>query len=218
MDADMAPRDVAQPTNSPTPRPRTPSLLHSSETHENQYDSSISPTSDDSKSSPDRSISPKPGRFSLENPTVLKTFIIGFSDGVTVPFALTAGLSSLEDSRIIIIAGLGELIAGAISMGLGAFLAAMTENQQYRVVESKEREKLRFGTDAMVDANTSRPHDLESSASAEKPSGVPEAQTAPSASYTHTIEKQLVRTFHEFGVQKHDIQPLAQRLSYDENL
>lgn len=47
--------------------------------------------------------------------------VIGLSDGLTVPFALTAGLSSIGDSRIVVIGGLAELIAGAISMGVGGF-------------------------------------------------------------------------------------------------
>jgi hypothetical protein len=45
--------------------------------------------------------------------------IIGLSDGLTVPFALTAGLSGLGDNKVVILGGFAELIAGAISMGLG---------------------------------------------------------------------------------------------------
>jgi hypothetical protein len=52
---------------------------------------------------------------------------IGLSDGLTVPFALTAGLSALGDTHVVIYGGLAELIAGAISMGLGAYLGAKTE-------------------------------------------------------------------------------------------
>ena len=47
----------------------------------------------------------------------LHDFILGFADGLTVPFALTAGLSSLGNPKFIIIAGLAELFSGAISMG-----------------------------------------------------------------------------------------------------
>lgn len=50
---------------------------------------------------------------------VVSDAIIGLSDGLTVPFALTAGLSALGDTKVVIFAGLAELIAGAISMGLG---------------------------------------------------------------------------------------------------
>jgi VIT1/CCC1 family predicted Fe2+/Mn2+ transporter len=47
--------------------------------------------------------------------------IIGLSDGLTVPFALTAGLSSLGSSRLVVTGGIAELCAGAISMGLGGY-------------------------------------------------------------------------------------------------
>jgi len=47
--------------------------------------------------------------------------VIGLSDGLTVPFALTAGLASLGNSRVVVLGGIAELIAGAISMGIGAF-------------------------------------------------------------------------------------------------
>lgn len=53
--------------------------------------------------------------------------IIGLSDGLTVPFALTAGLSSLGSSKLVVTGGLAELCAGAISMGLGGYLASQAE-------------------------------------------------------------------------------------------
>lgn len=53
--------------------------------------------------------------------------IIGLSDGMTVPFALTAGLSALGDTKGVVFGGLAELIAGAISMGLGGYLGAKSE-------------------------------------------------------------------------------------------
>lgn len=52
---------------------------------------------------------------------------IGLSDGLTVPFALTAGLSALGNTRVVIYGGFAELIAGAISMGLGGYLGAKSE-------------------------------------------------------------------------------------------
>ena len=53
--------------------------------------------------------------------------IIGLSDGLTVPFALTAGLSALGNTKVVIYGGLAELTAGAISMGLGGYLGAKSE-------------------------------------------------------------------------------------------
>ncbi|EAW09571.1 VIT1/CCC1 transporter family protein [Aspergillus clavatus NRRL 1] len=58
--------------------------------------------------------------------------IIGLSDGMTVPFALTAGLSALGDTKVVVFGGFAELIAGAISMGLGGYLGAKSEEESYR--------------------------------------------------------------------------------------
>ncbi|RSL74660.1 hypothetical protein CEP53_000094 [Fusarium sp. AF-6] len=57
----------------------------------------------------------------------LSDFTLGFSDGLTVPFALTAGLSSLGKTDTVISGGLAELCAGSISMGIGGYLAARDE-------------------------------------------------------------------------------------------
>ena len=58
---------------------------------------------------------------------VISDAIIGLSDGLTVPFALTAGLSTLGSTQVVIYGGMAELIAGAISMGLGGYLGAKSE-------------------------------------------------------------------------------------------
>ncbi|KAG6022336.1 hypothetical protein E4U41_002279 [Claviceps citrina] len=57
----------------------------------------------------------------------LSDFTLGFSDGLTVPFALTAGLSSLGRADTVIYAGLAEVCAGSISMGIGGYLSALDE-------------------------------------------------------------------------------------------
>lgn len=49
-----------------------------------------------------------------------------------MPFALTAGLSSLGESKLVVLGGIAELIAGAISMGIGGFLASQSERDHYR--------------------------------------------------------------------------------------
>lgn len=72
----------------------------------------------------------------------VRVCIIGFADGLTVPFALTAGLSSLGSSKLVIIGGLAELFAGAISMGLGAYLASTTEQDHYNNEEKRERREI----------------------------------------------------------------------------
>ncbi|KAF7366326.1 hypothetical protein MSAN_00888800 [Mycena sanguinolenta] len=68
----------------------------------------------------------------LIDPDVVRDVVIGLSDGLTVPFALTAGLSSLGESRLVVLGGVAELIAGAISMGIGGFLASQAERDHYR--------------------------------------------------------------------------------------
>lgn len=58
-------------------------------------------------------------------PMSVRDVVIGMADGLTVPFALAAGLSGAVDSTgVIVIAGLAEIAAGSIAMGLGGYLAA----------------------------------------------------------------------------------------------
>jgi VIT1/CCC1 family predicted Fe2+/Mn2+ transporter len=67
--------------------------------------------------------------------------VIGMADGLTVPFALAAGLSGVSASpRIVVTAGLAEIAAGAIAMGLGGYLAARTDYEHY---EAERRRELR---------------------------------------------------------------------------
>lgn len=61
------------------------------------------------------------------DPRTIADATIGLSDGLTVPFALTAGLSALGDTKVVIFGGLAEICAGAISMGIGGYLAAKGE-------------------------------------------------------------------------------------------
>ncbi|THH11301.1 hypothetical protein EW146_g8086 [Bondarzewia mesenterica] len=68
----------------------------------------------------------------LVDPDVVRDVVIGLSDGLTVPFALTAGLSSLGESKLVVLGGIAELIAGALSMGIGGFLASQAERDHYR--------------------------------------------------------------------------------------
>ncbi len=68
----------------------------------------------------------------LQSTDVLKDIVIGMSDGLTVPFALAAGLSgAATGTAVIIIAGLAEIAAGSIAMGLGGYLAGKTEQDYY---------------------------------------------------------------------------------------
>jgi VIT1/CCC1 family predicted Fe2+/Mn2+ transporter len=65
-------------------------------------------------------------------PEAVRDVVIGMSDGLTVPFALAAGLSgAIAQSSIVITAGLAEIAAGAIAMGLGGYLAARSDSEYY---------------------------------------------------------------------------------------
>lgn len=63
---------------------------------------------------------------------IVRDMVIGLSDGLTVPFALAAGLTgALQQNDVIITAGLAEIVAGSIAMGLGGYLAGKTEIEHY---------------------------------------------------------------------------------------
>jgi VIT1/CCC1 family predicted Fe2+/Mn2+ transporter len=61
----------------------------------------------------------------------VRDVVIGMADGLTVPFALAAGLSAVAVSRVIVVAGLAEIAAGSIAMGLGGYLAARSDAEHY---------------------------------------------------------------------------------------
>ncbi|MGC2404768.1 MAG: VIT1/CCC1 transporter family protein [Acidobacteriaceae bacterium] len=73
---------------------------------------------------------------------IVRDVVIGMSDGLTVPFALAAGLSgAVDSSRIVVLAGLAEIAAGSIAMGLGGYLAAQGDAEHYaneRLREERE--------------------------------------------------------------------------------
>lgn len=74
---------------------------------------------------------------------LMRDIIIGMSDGLTVPFALAAGLSgSSAASTIVVTAGLAEVAAGAIAMGLGGYLAAKSDTDHYNREEQREKEEI----------------------------------------------------------------------------
>ena len=69
----------------------------------------------------------------LKSSDLLRDIVIGMSDGLTVPFALAAGLSgAIDKSSIVVIAGIAEIAAGSIAMGLGGYLAGKTEQDHYK--------------------------------------------------------------------------------------
>ena len=75
----------------------------------------------------------------------VRDVVIGMSDGLTVPFALAAGLSgAVSSSSIVITAGLAEIVAGSIAMGLGGFLAARCDAEHYAAERVREESHVRF--------------------------------------------------------------------------
>jgi VIT1/CCC1 family predicted Fe2+/Mn2+ transporter len=81
-------------------------------------------------------------RHFLGSQTV-RDIVIGLSDGLTVPFALAAGLTgALVSSRVVTVAGLAEIAAGAIAMGLGGFLAARGDAEHYGNELARERREV----------------------------------------------------------------------------
>jgi vacuolar iron transporter family protein len=73
----------------------------------------------------------------------VRDIVIGMSDGLTVPFALAAGLTgAISDTRLIITAGFAEIAAGAIAMGLGGYLAARSDAEHYGSEQAREEEEI----------------------------------------------------------------------------
>jgi VIT1/CCC1 family predicted Fe2+/Mn2+ transporter len=75
---------------------------------------------------------------------VVRDAVIGMADGLTVPFALSAGLTGAVDSTwIIVVAGLAEIAAGSIAMGLGGYLAARSDVEHYATERARELREVR---------------------------------------------------------------------------
>ena len=74
---------------------------------------------------------------------VVRDVVIGMSDGLTVPFALAAGISgAVDNSRLVVIAGLAEIAAGSIAMGLGGYLAARSDAEHYESERQREEREI----------------------------------------------------------------------------
>lgn len=70
--------------------------------------------------------------------------VIGIADGLTVPFALAAGLSgTVSNTSLVVIAGISEIAAGSIAMGLGGYLAARTNREHYLAEKEREYREIR---------------------------------------------------------------------------
>jgi VIT1/CCC1 family predicted Fe2+/Mn2+ transporter len=84
----------------------------------------------------------------LKSSDLLTDIVIGMSDGLTVPFALAAGLSgAVSNTSLITIAGIAEIAAGSIAMGLGGYLAGKTEQDHYNSEIAREYEEIETKTE-----------------------------------------------------------------------
>src|SRR5471030_2247959 len=82
----------------------------------------------------------------------VRDVVIGMSDGLTVPFALAAGLSgAVASSGIVVTAGLAEIAAGSIAMGLGGYLAARSDAEHYASEREREHREVVEKTQAEED-------------------------------------------------------------------
>jgi len=74
----------------------------------------------------------------------VRDVVIGMADGLTVPFALAAGLSgAVQNTRLIVVGGLAEIAAGSIAMGLGGYLAARGDAEHYEQEREREEREVR---------------------------------------------------------------------------
>ncbi|GAD93286.1 vacuolar iron transporter Ccc1, putative [Paecilomyces variotii No. 5] len=129
--------------------------------------------------------------FKIVDARIVSDAIIGLSDGMTVPFALTAGLSALGDTKVVVFGGMAELIAGAISMGLGGYLGAKSEEESYKATLRETREQT-VTDPSSVDGIISEifaPYDLPSNLLNELTTHLSESPNLPSflMNFHHTL-------------------------------
>jgi vacuolar iron transporter family protein len=87
---------------------------------------------------------PQHAEHHLKSTDTVRDIVIGMSDGLTVPFALAAGLSGAQvATRVVVLAGLAEIAAGCIAMGLGGYLAARTDSEHYLKELQRETDETR---------------------------------------------------------------------------
>ena len=78
----------------------------------------------------------------FESTETVRDIVIGLSDGLTVPFALAAGLGAVASAHLVVVAGLAEIAAGSIAMGLGGYLAARGDAEHYASELKREQTEI----------------------------------------------------------------------------
>src|SRR5450755_4112528 len=85
----------------------------------------------------------------FQSSELVRDVVIGMSDGLTVPFALAAGLSgAINSTHVVVLAGLAEIAAGSIAMGLGGYLAARGDAEHYTHEQAREEKEITSIPDA----------------------------------------------------------------------
>jgi VIT1/CCC1 family predicted Fe2+/Mn2+ transporter len=144
----------------------------------------------------------------------VRDVVIGMSDGLTVPFALAAGISgmagmssavasNLHASTLVVTAGLAEIAAGSIAMGLGGYLAAKTDLEHY----ASEREREIHETVELRDV------EIEEVAKVFRDYGLTEAQMAPVVSAITGNQKSWVDFMMRFELGLEEPKPRRARIS-----
>ena len=120
---------------------------------------------------------------------MVRDVVIGMADGLTVPFALAAGISgAVAASRLVVTAGFAEIAAGSIAMGLGGYLAARTDAEHY---ESERERELRETVEL-------RDHEIEEVAHVFRSYGMTEEQMAPVVKAITSDQKRWVNFMMRF--------------------
>ncbi len=78
----------------------------------------------------------------FQSTETVRDIVIGLSDGLTVPFALAAGLGAVASAHLVVVAGLAEIAAGSIAMGLGGYLAARGDSEHYASEFKREKNEI----------------------------------------------------------------------------
>ena len=78
----------------------------------------------------------------FQSTDTVRDLVIGLSDGLTVPFALAAGMGAVASARLVVVAGLAEIAAGSIAMGLGGYLAARGDAEHYASELRREQDEV----------------------------------------------------------------------------
>jgi VIT1/CCC1 family predicted Fe2+/Mn2+ transporter len=78
----------------------------------------------------------------FQSTEAVRDIVIGLSDGLTVPFALAAGLGAVASAHLVVVAGLAEIAAGSIAMGLGGYLAARGDAEHYASELRREQDEV----------------------------------------------------------------------------